>query len=39
MVFPNKNYNIMNNNRNIYFYDKWGGWGGARKPNPEPFIY
>ena len=37
MVFPNYNYNIMNHNRNMYFYDK-GGWEQI-KPNPEPVIY
>ena len=30
MVFPNYNYNIMNHNRNIYFYDK----GGVNQVNP-----
>ena len=35
MVFPNNNYNIMNHNRNMYFYDE----GGGEKPNPDPVIY
>ena len=29
MVFPNNNYNIMNHNRNIHFYDEGRGGGQA----------
>ena len=32
VVFPNNNYNIMNHNRNMYFYDEGGGGGGQAKP-------
>ena len=37
MVFPNNNYNIMNNHRNIYFYDERGR--EASKTNAETVIY
>ena len=37
MVFLNNNYNIMNHNRNMYFYDD-GGEKSSR-PNPETLIY
>ena len=37
MYFPNKYNNIMNHNRNMYFYDE-EEWG-TNKPNPDPIIY
>ena len=37
MVFPKNNYNIMNNHRNMYFYDE--GENKSSKLNPEPAIY
>ena len=37
MVFPNNNYNIMNNNRIMVFYDE--GEEKSIKPNPKPVIY
>ena len=36
MVFPNNNYNIMNHNSNMYFYDFRGD--KESKPNTEPVI-
>ena len=30
MVLPNNNYNIMNHNRNMYFYDE-GGENSSKK--------